>query len=148
MLTQEQQDLNNCVKIVCNILTSAKGRWSLQLCPSVRKGSLRQGNIFWSVCHSVHKEVCLQDSLHPGVLPTGEGGGVCLQGGVCIQGCMPVEGVCLQGGFGRPPSRGIRKADNTPPTGMLSCSLCSWKGFIVLRYWYLTIIFDKIMPHF
>ena len=146
MLTQEQQDLNNCVKIVCNILTSAKGRWCLQLCPSVRKGSLRQGNIFWSVCHSVHKEVCLQDSLHLGVLPTGEGG---LSTGWSLHpGVYACRGGLLAEGFGRPPSWGIRKADDMPPTRMLSYSLSSWKGFIVLRCWYLPIIFDKIMPHF
>ena len=38
------------------------------------------------------------------------GGGVSLPGGVCIQ-------VVL----GRPPPPGIRKADGTYPTGMLSC---------------------------
>ena len=53
---------------------------------TVRKRSLRQGNVFTRVCHSVHRW-----------------GGVCLQG-VCNQGDLPQGGlhpwgVCLQVGL-------------------------------------------------
>ena len=74
---------------------------------TARKQSLRQGNIFTSVCHSfcprregvcIQGAVCLQGVCIQGGLPTAvlHPGGVCLQE-VCIQ-----RGVCIQVGWADP----------------------------------------------
>ena len=85
----------------------------------LHKRSLGQGNIFRSVCHSVHKGqrwACLRGQLpqergqYQGVRGEGPRGEVRIQEGsaskrfvyrgVCIQGCLhPGEGVCNQGGL-------------------------------------------------
>ena len=116
-----------------------------QVCNFYRpQRKFRQGNIFRSVCHSVHRwrggglptrEVCLRRGasayrvvcIHGG-LPTGGGGGQTpleseKRGGgssyrrLCIQGVS-----AYRGGLSRPTTpRRIRKAGSTYTAGMLSC---------------------------
>ena len=85
---------------------------------TARKQSLRQGNIFTSVCHSfcprgegvciqgggLHWGVCRQGVCIQGGLPTAilHPGGVCLQE-VCIQEKVCIQrGVCIQVGWADP----------------------------------------------
>ena len=115
--------------------------------------SLGQGNIFTSVCHSVHRGVgfpaCItghmtRRSLHLGRSASGE---ICIQGGVCIQGrdLHPGRGlhtrgwstsrrreeVCIQGGvcirgLGRhplPPSDSTGYSQQGGGTILLECIL-------------------------
>ena len=72
-----------------------------------RKRSPGQGNIFTSVCHSVHEEGGRgQDGWLPSMHHRSHDQGVCIQG-VCISGSLHHGGVCIQGGWADPQIYGI-----------------------------------------
>ena len=99
---------------------------------AARKRSLGQGNIFRSVCYSVHRErwsASMRSASMEIYIGGGSARGV---GGFCIQEGLPpgdglhrggvvYSGGLPTGGLGRAPP--IRKAGGTHPTEMLSC-LC------------------------
>ena len=84
---------------------------------TARKRSLRQGNIFTPLCHSVHSGV-------PGPGGSGpRGRGVPASGGCLVQG-----DACSQGVPGQdPPLRTATAAGGTQPTGIHSCYIEQWR---------------------
>ena len=95
---------------------------------AICKQSLRQGNVFTRVCHSVHrgKGFCLMGSASRWSVSSR----VCLQEGVCL-----LE-ILHPGDQTEPQPPGIRKADGTHPTGVLSYpniyfSMCAPKLVLV-----------------
>ena len=90
---------------------------------TARKRSLEQGNVFTPVCHSVHRGRGWLPSMHHRLHDRG----VCLQG------------VCIQGGLGRPPPPGLPLGGGKAPMrymeyyGIWSTSgryASSWNAFL------------------
>ena len=96
---------------------SEKGK-KIQI-PTVRKRSLRQGNVFTYVCHSVHREDRgWLPNMHHMSHDQGWGVGVCIQGG---GGLHASKGGGWSASKGEGGQTGTRKVGGTHPTGMLPC---------------------------
>ena len=106
-----------------------------------------QGNIFRSVCHSVHwgegsayRSVCLWGVSLQGGLPLGGSASRGSASGICLQRGSASRGVCLRGvciqGVGRPPRK---KADGTHPTRIRVPTFSDWQNCMIFPLFFQVI---------